>query len=88
MYKVSLEINSSIYDHIMFFLENLPKNLVKIKQEVQSKKQFGKEIFNLKNISNHQKNSITKMKSLQGLGKELYHDIDSDTYIKELRNEW
>ena len=40
MYKVTLEINSSIYSHIMFFLENLPKNLLNIKQEVQTKKEL------------------------------------------------
>ncbi len=78
MHKVTLEINSSIYSHIMFFLENLPKNLLNIKQEVQTKK--------LDNIHTH--NSISKFKSLQGVGKELYQDIDSDAYIKELRNEW
>jgi len=98
MYKVTLEINSSIYAHIMFFLENLPKNLVNIKQEVQAKKQLTKgflnpiEIQSYKNIASrdeiYQRGSIAKMKSLQGVGKELYQDIDSDTYIKELRNEW
>ena len=77
MHKITLEINSSIYEHIMFFLENLPKNLVNIKQEigVKSKKPI-------------KQNSILKMRSLQGVGKELYKDIDSDSYIKELRNEW
>ena len=77
MHKITLEINSSIYEHIMFFLENLPKNLVNIKQEIGVKsKKDTKQSF------------ILKMKNLQGVGKELYQDIDSDTYIKELRNEW
>jgi hypothetical protein len=78
MYKVTLEINSSIYAHIMFFLENLPKNLVNIKEEIKIKK--------LDSIHTH--SSISKFKNLQGVGKELYQDVDSDTYIKELRNEW
>ena len=77
MYKVTLEINNSIYAHIMFFLENLPKNLLNIKQEIKTKKP---------NIHTH--NSISKFKNLQGVGKELYQGIDSDAYIKELRNEW
>ena len=77
MYKVTLEINSSIYAHIMFFLENLPKNLVNIKQEIQSKTD-----------KSNKQSTILKMKNLQGIGKELYQDIDSDTYIKELRSEW
>ena len=78
MYKVTLEINSSIYAHIMFFLENLPKNLVNIKQEIRTKK--------LDRVHTH--SSISKFKNLQGVGKELYQGIDSDAYIKELRNEW
>lgn len=78
MYKVTLEINSSIYAHIMFFLENLPKNLVNIKQEIKSKK--------LDKVHTH--NSISKFKNLQGVGKELYQGIDSDVYIRELRSEW
>jgi len=30
MYQIVLNVNHSIYEHIMFFLENLPKNLVDI----------------------------------------------------------
>ena len=82
MHKITLEINSSIYSHIMFFLENLPKNLLNIKQEVDD----------YKNIASrdkiYQRGSISKIKSLQGVGKELYQGIDSDVYIKELRDEW
>jgi len=76
MYKVTLEINSSIYEHIMFFLENLPKNLVNIRQKVKTKTSIPKN------------NSIAKLKNLQGLGKELYHGIDTDKYIRDLRDEW
>lgn len=76
MQKVTLEINNSIYDYIMFFLENIPKNLVNIKKEITSRNKI------------YQISSISKMKNLQGVGKELYKDIDSDTYIRELRNEW
>jgi hypothetical protein len=77
MHKITLEINNSIYEHIMFFLENLPKNLVNIKQEIGAKTKKPTK-----------QSSILKMKNLQGVGKELYQGIDSDTYIKELRNEW
>jgi len=75
--RVQLDISSDIFDKVMFFLENLPKNLVNIKQEV--------EVKTKKAIK---KNSISKMRDLQGVGKELYKDINSDRYIKELRNEW
>ena len=78
MHKVTLEINSSIYAHIMFFLENLPKNLVNIKQEIQTKKPNRV----------HANSSISKLRNLQGVGKELYQNIDSDTYIRDLRDEW
>ena len=32
--------------------------------------------------------SIYKLKKLQGVGKELYSGVNSDNYIKELRDEW
>jgi len=75
MYRITLDINQSIYDKVIFFLNNIPKNLIKIKQErVDEKKEVS--------------NSISTLKQLQGVGKELYKDIDSDQYIKELRDEW
>lgn len=42
MYSVKLDINEKIYDKIMFFLENLPKNDLKI-VEIKSAKQETKE---------------------------------------------
>ena len=77
MYRVTLEINSLIYEHIMFFLENLPKNLLNIQQETKNKNNLM-----IKN------SSIYKLKKLQGVGKELYSGVNSDNYIKELRDEW
>ncbi len=70
-----------------FFLENLTENLVNIKQEIRTKKLTEGFLNPIKNEV-HQKNSVSKIKNLQGVGKELYQNIDSDTYIKELRNEW
>ena len=81
MHKITLEINSSIYEHIMFFLENLPKNLVNIKQEIQNKTHIPK-------IVPPKNSSISKLKMLQGVGKELYLGVNTDNYIKELRDEW
>ena len=79
MQKITLEINNSIYDYIMFFLENIPKNLLNIKEEIKVKKQ------NYLIDKRYKKSSISKIKNLQGIGKELYQGIDSDKYIKELR---
>ncbi|HHB95159.1 MAG TPA: hypothetical protein ENK88_08440 [Campylobacterales bacterium] len=36
MHQITLNVNQSIYEHIMFFLQNLPKNLI----DIQSKKSF------------------------------------------------
>jgi len=38
---------------------------------------------NLRNLS-----SLSKIKRIQGVGKELYQIIEGDTYIQALRNEW
>ena len=67
----------------MFFLENLPKNLLNIQQEIKNKN-------NLKLLqgNKHPNSSIYKLKKLRGVGKELYSGVNSDNYIKELRDEW
>lgn len=36
MQRVQLDISSDIFDKVMFFLENLPKNLVTITKEPKS----------------------------------------------------
>ena len=48
MQQITININPSIYEHIMFFLQNLPKNLVDIEEPKKvsplaqpSKKAFG-----------------------------------------------
>ena len=61
----------------MFFLKNLPQNFITIKQDIEIQKK-----------SSNDNSSINKLKNLQGVGKELYKDIDSDEYIEKLRNEW
>ncbi|MEA2029904.1 MAG: hypothetical protein U9N49_13160 [Campylobacterota bacterium] len=30
MYSIKIDINPAIYEHIMFFLKNLPKNMIRI----------------------------------------------------------
>ena len=37
MHQITINVNQSIYEHIMFFLKNLPKNLIDI--EFESKNQ-------------------------------------------------
>ena len=76
MEKIILNINPSIYEYIMFFLENIPKNLIKIEKDLSIQNNF------IKN------SSINRLRKLQGVGKELYKDIDSNRYIRDLRDEW
>jgi len=33
MHKITININQSIYEHIMFFLKSLPKNMIDIQSE-------------------------------------------------------
>lgn len=35
MRQITININQSIYEHIMFFLQSLPKNLIDIQSEKQ-----------------------------------------------------
>ena len=35
MHKITININQSIYEHIMFFLKSLPKNLINIDSEIK-----------------------------------------------------
>jgi len=37
MQQIIINVNQSIYEHIMFFLKNLPKNLIDIQSEKQNK---------------------------------------------------
>lgn len=37
MHQITININQSIYEHIMFFLKNLPKNLIDIQSETKVK---------------------------------------------------
>lgn len=33
MHQITINVNQSIYEHIMFFLQNLPQNLIKIQSK-------------------------------------------------------
>ncbi|CAA6813674.1 MAG: Unknown protein [uncultured Sulfurovum sp.] len=41
MQEITIKINPSVYEHIMFFLQSLPKNLIDI--ETQNKTPISKE---------------------------------------------
>ncbi len=75
MKTIKIDINDSVYEHILFFLKSLPSNLVKI-QEVNSKeskidtKKRIEEIFS--------KNDIVAFKDIE----------DPVKWQRELRDEW
>ncbi len=75
MKKITLEINNSIYDYIMFFLENIPKNLLNIKKELQEKINNDKEPSNTFNP-----------RDFFGAGNSSKNDIDN--YLQQNQNEW
>ena len=75
MQKVTLEINNSIYDYIMFFLENIPKNLVNIKKEFQTKTDNNVDVsgsFNPRDF----------------FGVANSSKVEIDNYLKQNQNEW
>jgi len=53
---------------------------------LNSLKEDDLKIISIKN--SNKDSSIDRVKKLKGLGKELYSGVDSDKYIKELRDEW
>jgi len=75
MQKVTLEINNSIYDYIMFFLENIPKNLVNIKKDFQSK-----------TVSPREESNSFNPRDFFGVANSSKAEIDS--YLQQNRNEW
>ena len=66
MQKVTLEINNSIYEYIMFFLENIPNNLLSIKKEIQEK---------VDNINLDEKSDFDKAELLNRINDIRYNKI-------------
>ena len=75
MQKITLEINNSIYEYIMFFLENIPKNLVNIKKE-----------FQLKNSPQKKSSNTFNPRDFFGIVHSSKSEIDK--YLQETRDEW
>ena len=77
MKTIKIEINDSIYEHILFFLKNLPKNLIKISYEKEPQnnedkhlKEELKDVFSAYNIE-----AFSEMK-------------DPVSWQKGIRDEW
>ena len=57
MKTLNIEVNDSVYEHILFFLQNLPKDMVKISKQIEpnqivklSTKEKVEELFKTKDI--------------------------------------
>jgi len=78
MQILRLEINNSIYEHIIFFLQSLPKNLINISHETKTvpyqKNSLKNEIENLFNENSH----------IQAF-KEIKDPVE---WQKSIRDEW
>ena len=75
--QLTIEIpNQPLYDKIIWFLSKFKDDGLEIVKSTQNND-------TVKSI-----NSIEHFKTLQGVGKELYRDIDTDKYMKDLRDEW
>jgi hypothetical protein len=75
MQKITLEINNSIYDYIMFFLENIPTNLVNIKKE-----------FQVKTTKHTELSSSFNPRDFFGVANSSKVEIDN--FLQENQNEW
>ena len=75
MQKITLEINNSIYEYIMFFLENIPKNLVNIKKELQ-----------VKTFKHTEDSNAFNPRDFFGVANSSKVEIDK--YLQKNQNEW
>ena len=73
--------DKQLLEKILWFLNRFKSDGLKI---VTQKQKSDEDPTNKPTLNN----SIKHVKKLRGVGKELYHDINSDIYIKELRSEW
>jgi hypothetical protein len=75
MRQITININPSIYEHIMFFLQNLPKNLIDIQYP-------NKKIPTSSNLSSSKAFGILngKIKDPVKWQKEIREESDRDIY--------
>jgi hypothetical protein len=77
MQTLKIEVSNSIYEHIMFFLQNLPKNLINISYETKP------EMTNKKSIKNDIE-ELFKTSNVQAF-RELKDPL---AWQKSMRDEW
>ena len=67
MQQITININPSIYEHIMFFLQNLPKNLI----DIETKKTPTSTLNNNKIKFGLAKNSVVFRDDIMAESKEI-----------------
>ena len=77
MQTLKIEVSNSIYEHIIFFLQSLPKNLINISHE-------NKIDNSSQNTIRNQMNELFKSSKIQAF-KEIKDPIE---WQKSIRDEW
>lgn len=63
MHTIKLQVEDSVYDHIMFFLKNLNKRELQIIEDKRIKKEkLVEDIVELQTFSNHSANLVDEWK--------------------------
>ena len=74
MQQITININPSIYEHIMFFLQNLPKNLIDIQPQPKKISTTTKSTLNAFGILKG------KVKDPMQWQREIREESDRDIY--------
>ena len=78
MHTLRIEVSNSIYEHIIFFLQSLPKNLINISHEIKP------TLSQKKSIKNDIKELFNKNPNMQ-LFQEIKEPVE---WQKSMRDEW
>jgi len=77
MRTLKVEVSDSIYEHIIFFLKSLPKNLINISDERENQPYHEKSV----------KNQMEKLFSTHNI-KAFQEIKDPVAWQKSMRDEW
>jgi len=79
MYSIRLDVNPLIYEHIMFFLKNLPKNMINI--DIEKRKSENKT----DNLYPHE-DELSNFQELSNISLEkIWNNREDEVYDKFLK---
>ena len=79
MYSIKLDVNPLIYEHIMFFLKNLPKNMISI--DIEKRKSENK----IDNLSTHE-DELDHFQELSNISLEkIWNNKEDEVYDRFLK---